>query len=273
MFKKIFESCEDSIVKRVSNPYFGTYIAVLLIDNWELIYTLFTFSSYETRDARISIIAEYISQEGGLSWLFVKCALIAFIPFIIYYILLNASGYISNWFELRLKPWLLKQVDKGLVVDKAEYEKLAARITTLQTKVDDERKKRMEAEDERDDLNKKLMKIPNEQTSISPNINDHQEVKTPVNEVINDRKNKHYYQILADIHAKNLDDEFENLIHIIRLNEYIRDDEPIVKYGIIHNLIAKTGSRYYFTTDGDAIASIFVNTSLPDVSKSLFPKE
>ena len=32
MFKKIFESCEDSIVKRVSNPYFGTYIAVLLID-------------------------------------------------------------------------------------------------------------------------------------------------------------------------------------------------------------------------------------------------
>ena len=59
MFKKIFESCEDSIVKRVSNPYFGTYIAVLLIDNWELIYTLFTFSSYETRDTRISIIADY----------------------------------------------------------------------------------------------------------------------------------------------------------------------------------------------------------------------
>lgn len=53
MFKKIFESCEDSIVKRVSNPYFGTYIAVLLIDNWELIYTLFTFSSYETRDTSL----------------------------------------------------------------------------------------------------------------------------------------------------------------------------------------------------------------------------
>ena len=145
MFKKIFESCEDSIVKHVSNPYFGTYIAVLLIDNWELIYTLFTFSSYETRATRISIIADYISREGGLSWLFVKCALIAFIPFIIYYILLNASGYLSNWFELRLKPWLLKQVDKGLVVDKAEYEKLASRITALQTKADDERTKRMDS--------------------------------------------------------------------------------------------------------------------------------
>ena len=60
---------------------------------------------------------------------------------------------------LRLKPWLLKQGDKGLVVDKVEYDKLASRITTLQTKVDDERKKRMEAEDERDTLSREIKKL------------------------------------------------------------------------------------------------------------------
>lgn len=117
-----------------------------------------------------------------MSWLFVKCALIAFIPFIIYYILLNASGYLSNWFELRLKPWLLKQVDKGLVVDKAEYEKLASRITALQTKADDERKKRMEAEDEIDELQKKFIKLQNEQAVSNPQSidNPHLEITIPI---------------------------------------------------------------------------------------------
>lgn len=266
MFKKIFESCEDSIVKRVSNPYFGTYIAVLLIDNWELIYTLFTFSSYETRDTRISIIADYISREGGLSWLFVKCALIAFIPFIIYYILLNTSGYISNWFELRLKPWLLKQVDKGLVVDKAEYEKLASRITALQTKADDERKKRMEAEDEIDELQKKFIKLQNEQVVSNPQSidNPHLEITIPNNDTINKEKNIHYHKILNDIQEKNLDNDFRRLIRLIKAKGYV-PDSAIVEYAVLHDLIEKRGSSYSFTDDGAIVAKLFINASLPKI--------
>lgn len=266
MFKKIFESCEDSIVKRVSNPYFGTYIAVILIDNWELIYTLFTFSSYETRDTRISIIADYISREGGLSWLFVKCALIAFIPFIIYYILLNASGYLSNWFELRLKPWLLKQVDKGLVVDKAEYEKLASRITALQTKADDERKKRMEAEDEIDELQKKFIKLQNEQAVSNPQSIDNPqlEITIPNNDTINKEKNIHYHKILKDIQEKNLDNDFRRLIHLIKAEEYV-PDSAIVEYAVLHDLIEKSGSFYSFTDDGAIVAKLFINASLPKI--------
>ncbi len=266
MFKKIFESCEESIVQRVSNPYFGTYIAVLLIDNWKLIYTLFTFNSSDTRVERIAIITDYINQAGGLSCLFFKCALIAFIPFVIYYVLLHLSGYISNLSELCIKPWLLKLVDKGSVVEKAKYNKLVSRIETLHVKLDEERKKRLETETELDELNKKLMKLQNEQVLAS--VKSQQEQKSNVMEVINDRKNKSYYRILEDIRAHNLNEDFEALIRKIQSNEDIYDDEPIVKYGIKHGLIYKSDDRYFFTDTGNAIAKIFINTSLPKIIKS-----
>ena len=249
MFKKIFESCEDSIVKRVSNPYFGTYIAVLLIDNWELIYTLFTFSSYETRDTRISIIADYISREGGLSWLFAKCALIAFIPFIIYYILLNASGYISNWFELRLKPWLLKQVDKGLVVDKVEYDKLASRITTLQTKVDDERKKRMEAEDERDTLSREIKKLSTD------NIISNENKDTTAS--IHSFGTK--YQKTLDYFLKRYNEpEFSKFITQIRGFMEI-SNRPLYNDALLYGLIEIQGGKVAFTDFGNNLVNQFVD--------------
>ena len=222
MFKKIFESCEDSIVQRVSNPYFGTYIAVLLIDNWKLLYTLFTFNPSDTRVERIAIITDYINQAGGLSCLFLKCAGIAFVPFLIYYLLSHLSGCISNWSELRIKPWLLKRIDRGSVVEKEKYDKLVSRIEALHAKLEEERKKHLETETELDNLNKKLMKKQNEQ--VSAFVNDQQEQKPNVKEVINDRKNKSYYQIIAEIQDRNLEEDFKDLIRRIRSNEYIFDD-------------------------------------------------
>ena len=266
MFKKIFESCEDSIVQRVSNPYFGTYIAVLLIDNWKLFYTLFTFNPSDTRVERIAIITDYIDQVGGLSCLFLKCAGIAFIPFVIYYLLSHLSGYISNWSELRIKPKLLKLVDRGSVVEKEKYDKLVSRIETLHVKLDEERKKRLETETELDELNKKLMKLQNEQVLAS--VNDQQEQKPNVKEVINDRQNKFYHQIIAEIRDRNLDKDFDDLIRKIRSNEYIFDDEPIVEYAVKQGLIDKSDGCYFFTDTGKAIVKIFINTSLPKVIKS-----
>ncbi len=266
MFKKIFESCEDSIVQRVSNPYFGTYIAVLLIDNWKLLYTLFTFNPSDTREERIAIITDYIDQVGGLSCLFLKCAVIAFFPFVIYYVLLHLSGCISNWSELRIKPKLLKRIDKGSVVEKAKYDKLVSRIETLHAKLEEERKKRLETESELDELNKKLMKLQNEQVSAS--VDSQQEQKPNVKEVINDRQNKFYHQIIAEIRDKNLEEDFDALIRKIRSNESIYDDEPIVEYAVEQGLIHKSDDRYLFTDTGNAIVKIFINTSLPKVIES-----
>ena len=256
MFKKIFESCEDSIVRRVSNPYFGTYILVFFIDNWQLFYTLFSFSQDETRADRIAIITDYINQAGGLSWLFGKCALVAFAPFIIYYLLLNISGYISNNFELRVKPWLLKKVDNGLVVDKVEYDNLLNQYGELQTKFDKERKERVQAEAERDKSTKTLM---------MSQVNKQDTTKDETNSISVIDNIEYSATKLTKYFESHYRDSFKKLIYAIRNNQSITAElTTIYKEAITYNIVEvdTVDEEIRFTKLGNQVVEKFLLNTL-----------
>lgn len=61
MIIDLFGSLKENIVKRVKNPFLGTFSIVFIIKNWQLFYSLLVFDN-ESRESRITILENYISN-------------------------------------------------------------------------------------------------------------------------------------------------------------------------------------------------------------------
>ncbi|MGL5561510.1 MAG: hypothetical protein ACRDCN_02660 [Tannerellaceae bacterium] len=183
MIIDIFGSLKENLNKKVRNPFFGTLTIVFVLQNWQLFYSLLFFDSSDNRTVRIDIIESYITQKGGTTKMFLLAVLCSFIVMTISYSLLNASAFISNFFDARVHPWIVSLATKeAKIVTKEKYELLAGRYAKLENQLDDERKKRYEAllraEDAEMKLNEKV-KLENE------NNNARIELTKKLNRVIN----------------------------------------------------------------------------------------
>ena len=136
-----------------------------------------------------------------------------------------------------------------MVVDKVEYDKLASRITKLQTKVDDERKKRMEAEDERDTLSREIKKLSTD------NIISNENKDTTAS--IHSFGSK--YQKTLDYFLKRYNEpEFSKFITQIRGFMEI-SNRPLYNDALLYGLSEIQGGKVAVTDCGNNLVNQFVD--------------
>lgn len=151
---EILFSFKDNL-RKTRNPFFGTFVIVWLIRNWQFILTLFNLQLYTTMEAKVEALKDYFS-DGTLIGSFFLNAFITLVVLIVTYVLLNLSRAIVLLFENHLSPWVQKVLAPKTIVSIAELEAEKLRVAELEKRLAEERTKRIRAEEDRDSLEKRL---------------------------------------------------------------------------------------------------------------------
>ena len=116
MIFKVFKSAKDLTGDKIRNPFFGTYILVWIIRNWDLIYTLIYFDEGTELSGRLECIQNYFKEndftKGILNNLWITAVVL-----IISYLLLNISRFIVSYSELEIKPKIDKLTRCALIIE------------------------------------------------------------------------------------------------------------------------------------------------------------
>ena len=158
MIIDLFGSLKENLIKKVRNPFFGTFTVVFVLKNWQLFYSLLFFDSADTRTTRIEILEKYIADSGGTWQMFGWAVLCTFGVLITSYLLQGLGAYISNFYDSILDPLIMKWATKGAsIVTLANHEKEKRRGDLLEQKLKEERIKRLDAETRADQAEKRLL--------------------------------------------------------------------------------------------------------------------
>lgn len=135
-------------LKDSRNPFLGTLTLVWIIRNWQIIYAIF----FDNREflVRLNFIRSMIWATTFWEILlqFTINVGLALLAIVIVYSLVYFTRFITNKFENRLLPWLYEKSAPKRVILIKEYEKLEKDIKSLESRLEKEREKRINAEAE-----------------------------------------------------------------------------------------------------------------------------
>lgn len=120
---EVVNSFFSNIKDKLTNPFFGTLILVLIVHHWELIYSIFNFDDGSTLDKKLFFIQNYISENitfKTLLWDF----LYAFCYMTIGYLIVVGTRSLVLAIEFRLMPFLTGKIVSKNVVKKSLYDEV-----------------------------------------------------------------------------------------------------------------------------------------------------
>lgn len=158
MVKDTLNSVFDNLKERTTNPFLGTLIAVWIVHNWKLIYSLFYFDSKFTLTERLSYIEEFFQKIPFYLNLF-YVFLLTILVLCITYLFLGLSRFISDFYEKRVIPKIVEFIDKSAIVLKSDYLAQQEVIRHLEVRLEEERLAKGAAQKERDESDAKLAEI------------------------------------------------------------------------------------------------------------------
>ncbi len=119
---EVINSFFSNIKDKLTNPFFGTLIIVLLIDHWELWYTVFQFDDNFTRVDKVNFIETYVSNNITLLSFLWDIAQAVFYMFLGYLVVVGTRSLVM-WIEFYLMPLITRKIINKNVVRKEEYDK------------------------------------------------------------------------------------------------------------------------------------------------------
>src|SRR5690606_12684257 len=147
----------ETIKERISNPFFGTLILVLIGRNWELIYSLFNFESSDKRLDRISIINTYFEDKSFVGELAYNLLLTIGLM-LLGYTLIVLTRTLSIWIEYNVMPLITKKVISSEVVPSKQFKDTAKERDDYFDRYENERKRLREIIDDYDTLRENFQK-------------------------------------------------------------------------------------------------------------------
>ena len=111
----------DNFKEKVTNPFFGTFIVVWLIRNWDLVYTLFNFEEKTSLYNKKKFISEYYVGKN-LFWEFITNFAISLGLLIIGYVFVIISRMIVNVVYHNIIPYFNSKFVSKLVVSKNRFD-------------------------------------------------------------------------------------------------------------------------------------------------------
>tara|TARA_R110002012_G_scaffold194501_1_gene362304 strand:- start:714 stop:1679 length:966 start_codon:yes stop_codon:yes gene_type:complete len=117
---EVINSFFSNIKDKLTNPYFGTLILVLLIHHWELFFSIFNFDDGLTLSEKLILIETYI--ENNITWKsFIWDALQAMIYMFTGYLIIILTRSIVLFIEHWVMPFVTGKVVHKNVVRRTEY--------------------------------------------------------------------------------------------------------------------------------------------------------
>ncbi|WP_439553963.1 hypothetical protein [Flavobacterium macrobrachii] len=118
---EVINSFFSNIKDKLTNPYFGTLILVLIIHHWELWYTLFNFDDDCTLQDKITFVREYL--ENNLTFrMFMWDVFQSIILMFLGYLIIVGTRSLAMWVEFGLMPLITGKIVNKNVVRRSEYD-------------------------------------------------------------------------------------------------------------------------------------------------------
>lgn len=118
---EIINSFFSNIKDKLTNPFFGTLILVLILHHWELWYAPFNFEDSYSLNEKIKFIEEYISNNLtfiSFLWDIGQAILYMFLG----YFIIVATRSLVLWVEFGFMPTITGKIVNKNVVRKIEYD-------------------------------------------------------------------------------------------------------------------------------------------------------
>ena len=255
MIKELLVSFKENIESKSTNPFFGTFILIWIIKNWNLFYSLFNFNPKTTLEQKRNFIVQHFKDNPLLEtilWSVLK----AIIVLVISYLLINLSRLIINFFEKKITPLMYKWTDKNSVVLKSVYDTSEENRIRLEKKVEDERTAKLRLQEEYEKLEKRFAEfVLKHQTTNDTNNPENPKIQDSDSAIIpnsNDRALLIFNKFKRDERLNEFEEFAENILNGIP----IKKENPLVRefrtLGLItHSTSYSTDASYYkLTEDG-----------------------
>lgn len=236
MVKEAWSSLKDNIKDRITNPFLGTFVVVWIAHNWQVVYSFFYFDNSWKLESKIKYFKDYwIDKSFFWNLMYVAATTLGIL--IITYLFLAIARYLAKIFENIIIPFINK-ISKGKIVTGEIHQIALDRISSLEAKVEEERKLKNEAINERDEFEKRLYADKSSQED-SDNVSieaDYAELIKTGNSTFN--KNE-FEKTLLDISKEKYFDSNNRIIDFL------------LKYGlIVLKGTSMSGYSYNFTDIG-----------------------
>lgn len=129
----------DNLKSKVSNPFFGTLIAVWIVRNWKLVYGFFIFDKDCTMDDKFEFVSNHFKNKDFFYELGINI-LITFGLLILGYLLLIISRFLANLVEHRITPNINRIAASNLVANKDVLTELETQLLKKTSDLINERK-------------------------------------------------------------------------------------------------------------------------------------
>jgi len=130
----------DNIKQKVTNPFFGTFIMIWFIRNWELVYTIFNFDEGTSLAVKKSYIINYIKSRDWTIELF-NNIWISILVMLSGYILIVGTRVLVNVIEFRIMPNLNKRTVSKLVTNTEVFNEVIKERDDIAEKYEREKEK------------------------------------------------------------------------------------------------------------------------------------
>ena len=118
---EIINSFFSNVKGKMTNPFFGTLILVLIFHHWELIYALFNFNKDLTLDIKLTFIKTYISDNITFDTFWQDAFWALLFMFSGYFIIVLTRGIVL-WMDYWLMPFITGKIINKKVVLKDDYD-------------------------------------------------------------------------------------------------------------------------------------------------------
>jgi cyclophilin family peptidyl-prolyl cis-trans isomerase len=163
------ESFMTNLKSKVSNPFFGTLIAVWAIRNWNFVYGIFIFDKDCNMNDKFEFVRNHFKGKVFLYELLINI-IITFGLLILGYFLLIISRFIANLVEHRITPNINRIAASKLVANKDILTELETQLLKKANDLIDERKLVNELELQLVDIRGRVEIATNEKNSANSKL-------------------------------------------------------------------------------------------------------
>jgi hypothetical protein len=208
MVKEWFEDLALNLSQKVRSNILGAIIIVWAFRNWELIYALFYFTEDWSLLERIEWIKDYFPGYTfyvDLLWTVLK----AFALIIVTYFLKAGGIYLSRLYEYRLKTYVLGKVSVGELIPTKEYNILEAKLKRSETRVSEERQRRIDEESRAEEKEKQLIGEKSKKQEQSTEIDKLNDQIARLKEQLIPSNNKQEVTVDMQVAQETINDQLE----------------------------------------------------------------
>jgi hypothetical protein len=118
---EVLNSFFNNIKDKLTNPFFGTLIIVLVIHHWELWYTVFNFDPDCILNDKVIFITNYVKTNLTF-WVITHDILQAIFLMLLGYLIIIGTRSLVIWIEFGLMPSITGRIVNKDVVRRSEYD-------------------------------------------------------------------------------------------------------------------------------------------------------